>query len=168
MCVGDGCKPSHWHFVSSCCVLGVRYKSIKWHLVSSVGLCGSEADVSPAIGVWVPCLPVCVCFVSACVSRTTVALILVPDEIRRHKMRCPSEPSPLFLHLCCLQCVCVMFVLATFSYLFERGSRRVRRMRRGANTFPSHNRLPIPFSLVARPCLFQVYFERFLSLFWDK
>ena len=62
MCVGDGCKPSDWHFVSCCCVLGVRYKSSNWHLVSSVGLFGSESDVSPAIGIRFPCLPVCVCF----------------------------------------------------------------------------------------------------------
>ena len=55
--LGDGCKTSDWHSVSSCCVLGVRYKSIKWHLVSSVGLFGSEADVSPVTGVRVPCLP---------------------------------------------------------------------------------------------------------------
>ena len=58
---GDGCKTSDWHSVSSCCVLGVRYKSIKWHLVSSVGVFGSEADVSPAIGIRVPCLPFCAC-----------------------------------------------------------------------------------------------------------
>ena len=38
-----------------------------------------------------------------------------------------------------------------------RGSRRVRRMRRGANTFPSHNRLPIP-SFSGRETMF---FPRF-------
>ena len=76
-----------------CCVLGVRYKSIKWHLVSSVGVFGSESDVSPAIGIRFPRLPVCVesdvspaigsrfpvcvLFCLACVSRATNALILL-------------------------------------------------------------------------------------------
>ena len=41
-------------------MLGVRYKSIKWHLVFSVGVFGSEADVCPAIGIRVPCLLACV------------------------------------------------------------------------------------------------------------
>ena len=111
----------------SCCVLGVRYKSIKWHLVSSVGLFGSEADVSPAIGVRVPCLPVFVCVLFGVHEPNYGALILVPDEIRRHRRRYPSEPSSPFSHLCCFQCACVMFVLATFFFLLERGSRRVRR-----------------------------------------
>ncbi|KAI5444886.1 hypothetical protein KIW84_013240 [Lathyrus oleraceus] len=115
--LGDGCKTSDWHSVSYCRVLGVRYKSSNWHLVSSVGLFGSESDVSPAIGIRFPCLPILPVFCLACVSRTTVALILIPDEIRRHRMRYPSEPVHLFFHLCCF---------------------------RGANTFPLHNRLPIP------------------------
>jgi hypothetical protein len=72
--LGDGCKPSDWHSVSSCCVLGVRYKSIKWHLVSSVHVFGLESDVSPAIGIQIPCLPV---VLFACVSRATDALILL-------------------------------------------------------------------------------------------
>ena len=56
--LGDGCKPSDWHSVSFCCVLGVRCKSSDWHLVSSVRVFGSESDVSPAIGIRIPGLPV--------------------------------------------------------------------------------------------------------------
>ncbi|KAI5404770.1 hypothetical protein KIW84_051795 [Lathyrus oleraceus] len=127
---------------------------------------GSESDVSPAIGIQIPCLPV---VLFACVSRATNALILLSprryvcigcdilasmcfppvrttstlmsmlDRLSRPRMRYPAD------------------VLATIFLPFVRGSRRVRRMRRGANTFPSHNRLPIPFSLVARPCFFQVH-----------
>ena len=54
---------------------------------------GSDADVSPVIGIQAPSLPVFVFACLACVSRTTAALILVPDEIRRHRMRCPIELS---------------------------------------------------------------------------
>ncbi|KAI5445180.1 hypothetical protein KIW84_013436 [Lathyrus oleraceus] len=105
---------------------------------------GSESDVSPAIGIRFPCLPVCVesdvspaigsrfpvWFCLACVSRATSALILLWSE---------------------------KIILATFILPFMRGSRRVRRMRRGVNTFPSHNRLPIPSLFGARPCLSQVH-----------
>ena len=67
---------------------------------------GSESDVSPAIGIRFPCLPVCVesdvspaigsrfpvWFCLACVSRATSALILLRSEkIRMHRMRHPSE-----------------------------------------------------------------------------
>ena len=75
---------------------------------------GSDADVSPVIGIWAPCLPLCVClgsdadispaigsraprlplscFVCVRVSRATNALILLrPKEIRMHRMRYPSE-----------------------------------------------------------------------------
>ena len=41
-------------------MLGVRCKSSDWHLVSSVRVFGSESDVSPAIGIRIPCLPFCV------------------------------------------------------------------------------------------------------------
>ena len=54
---------------------------------------GSDADISPVIGIQAPCLPVFLFVCLACVSRTTAALILVPDEIRRHRMRCPIELS---------------------------------------------------------------------------
>ena len=54
---------------------------------------GSDADVSPVIGIQAPCLPVCLIACLACVSRTTAALILVLDEIRRHRMRRPIELS---------------------------------------------------------------------------
>ena len=67
---------------------------------------GSESDVSPAIGIRFPCLPVWVesdvspaigsrfpvWFCLACVSRATSALILLQSEkIRMHRMRHPSE-----------------------------------------------------------------------------
>ncbi|KAI5409488.1 hypothetical protein KIW84_055066 [Lathyrus oleraceus] len=56
------------------------------------GVCfGSETDVIPSSGCRVPGLPVCLFACLACVSRTTVALILVRDEICRHRMRCPIE-----------------------------------------------------------------------------
>ena len=53
---------------------------------------GSDADVSPVIGIRAPRLPVCVLFVCVRVSRATNALILLrPKEIRMHRMRRPSE-----------------------------------------------------------------------------
>ena len=70
---------------------------------------GSEVDISPAIGIRVPGLPVCVefdvspaiggrfpvfvfWFCLACVSRATSALILLRlEKIRMHRMRHPSE-----------------------------------------------------------------------------
>ena len=78
---------------------------------------GSDADVSPVIGIQAPCLPSCVCFgsdadvspvigiqaprlplpVFVCVrvSRATNALILLSsEEIRMHRMRHPSEHIP--------------------------------------------------------------------------
>ncbi|KAI5421359.1 hypothetical protein KIW84_044973 [Lathyrus oleraceus] len=91
--------------------------------------------------------------------RTTSTLMSMPDRLHRPRMRYPAE-SVSFVFLCLFQPmfdVCLSSILATVFLLFVCGSRRVRRMRRGANTFPSHNRLPIPFSLVARPCLFQVF-----------
>ena len=52
---------------------------------------GSDADVSPAIGIQAPRLPWPV-FVCVRVSRATNALILLrPKEIRMHRMRHPSE-----------------------------------------------------------------------------
>ena len=52
---------------------------------------GSDADVSPVIGVQAPCLPLPV-FVCVRVSRATNALILLSsEEIRMHRMRYPSE-----------------------------------------------------------------------------
>ena len=52
---------------------------------------GSDADVSPVIGVQAPRLPLPV-FVCVRVSRATNALILLrPKEIRMHRMRHPSE-----------------------------------------------------------------------------
>ena len=82
------------------------------HLSFSFCVCfGSDADVSPVIGIQAPCLPVCLFVCLACVSRTTVALILVPDEICRHRTRCPIElPS---LYPTCVPRVCD--VLATYS-----------------------------------------------------
>ena len=82
-------------------------------------------------------------------------LMSMPDRLSRPRIRCPAE-SVSVSFLCLFQPVCVSLssVLATIFLPFVRGSRRVRRMRRGANTFPSHNRLPNPFSLVARPCSF--------------
>ena len=81
---------------------------------SSVRVFGSDADVSPVIGIQAPRLPLCVCFgsdadvspvigiraprlplpVLVCVrvSRATNALILLSSEkIRMHRMRHPSE-----------------------------------------------------------------------------
>ena len=62
---------------------------------------GSDADVSPVIGIQAPRLPLPVV---GCVrvSRATNALIrLRPKEIRMHRMRHPSEhvsfPSPNYL-----------------------------------------------------------------------
>ncbi|KAI5432869.1 hypothetical protein KIW84_020253 [Lathyrus oleraceus] len=82
------------------------------------------------------------------------------DRLSRPRMRYPAE-SVSVSFLCLFQpvCVSVSSIIATIFLPFVRGSRRVRRMRRGANTFPSHNRLPNPFSLVARPCSSQVYSE---------
>ena len=55
------------------------------------GFVGSDADVSPVIGIQAPCLPLPV-FVCVRVSRATNALILLrPKEIRMHRMRHPSE-----------------------------------------------------------------------------
>ena len=52
---------------------------------------GSDADVSPVIGIQAPRLPLHV-FVCVRVSRATNALILLrPKEIRMHRMRYPSE-----------------------------------------------------------------------------
>ena len=52
---------------------------------------GSDADVSPVIGSRAPRLPV-FCFVCVRVSRATNALILLSSEkIRMHGMRYPSE-----------------------------------------------------------------------------
>ena len=52
---------------------------------------GSDADVSPVIGIQAPCLPLPV-FVCVRVSRATNALILLSSEkIRMHRMRYPSE-----------------------------------------------------------------------------
>ena len=52
---------------------------------------GSDADVSPVIGIQAPRLPLPV-FVCVLVSRATNALILLrPKEIRMHRMRHPSE-----------------------------------------------------------------------------
>ena len=81
---------------------------------SSVRVFGSDADVSPVIGIQAPCLPSSVCFgsdadispvigsrapclplplfVCVRVSRATNALILLSSEkIRMHRMRHPSE-----------------------------------------------------------------------------
>ena len=56
-----------------------------------MGLFGSDADVSPAIGIQAPRLPLPV-FVCVRVSRATNALILLSSEkIRMHRMRYPSE-----------------------------------------------------------------------------
>ena len=55
---------------------------------------GSDADISPVIGIQAPCLPlpVCILLVYVCVSRATNALILLSSEkIRMHRMRYPSE-----------------------------------------------------------------------------
>ena len=70
---------------------------------------GSDADVSPVIGIQAPRLPLPV-FVCACVSRATNALILLSSEkIRMHRMRYPSEPVPTFFHLCFIPvCVCIL------------------------------------------------------------
>ena len=52
---------------------------------------GSDADVSPVIGIRAPRLPLPV-FVCVRVSRATNALILLSSEkIRMHRMRYPSE-----------------------------------------------------------------------------
>ena len=52
---------------------------------------GSDADVSPVIGIQAPRLPLPV-FVCVRVSRATNALILLSSEkIRMHRMRYPSE-----------------------------------------------------------------------------
>ena len=52
---------------------------------------GSDADVSPVIGIQAPRLPLPV-FVCVRVSRATSALILLcPKEIRMYRMRHPSE-----------------------------------------------------------------------------
>ena len=147
-----------------------------------MGVFGSESDISPAIGIRIPRLPVSVVFgvrepsygcsdssssekirmprmrhPSEHVSfpvRTTSTLMSMLDRLSRSRMRYPAE-SVLFVFLCLFQPVCVFEqCLATIFLPSVRGSRRVLRMRRGANTFPSHNRLPIPFSLVARPRLF--------------
>ena len=58
---------------------------------SSVRVFGSDADVSPVIGIQAPRLPLPV-FVCVRVSRATNALILLSSEkIRMHRMRHPSE-----------------------------------------------------------------------------
>ena len=73
-----------------CVLVGVRRKSSDWQLVSCVCF-GSDADVSPVIGIQAPRLPLPV-FVCVRVSRATNALILLrPKEIRMHRMRHPSE-----------------------------------------------------------------------------
>ena len=52
---------------------------------------GSDADISPVIGIRAPCLPVS-CLFCVRVSRATNALILLSSEkIRMHRMRHPSE-----------------------------------------------------------------------------
>ncbi|KAI5394773.1 hypothetical protein KIW84_061406 [Lathyrus oleraceus] len=76
--------------------LGESFSPVKGNYVALI-LIPDESDVSPAIGIPFPCLPLF--GVGSCVSRTTTALILIPDEIRRHRMRYPSEPVPHFPEL---------------------------------------------------------------------
>ncbi|KAI5410441.1 hypothetical protein KIW84_055810 [Lathyrus oleraceus] len=98
---------------------------------------------------------------------TRLLLLLQANEIRRHKTRCLSEhtsPQPIGQpsyedsdsHI---QMRYHKINPHPLDKNYKSGSRRVLRMRRGANTFPSHNRLPNPrFGCETPSCpfLFQV------------